>query len=41
MLAFNRLRIDPGDGCPAVEYRIEDDQVESRFPDSAASLPKG
>ena len=36
MLAFNRLRIDPGDGCPAVEYRIEDDQVDSRFLDRAA-----
>jgi hypothetical protein len=30
MLAFNRLRIDHGDGCPAVEYRIEDDHVHSR-----------
>jgi hypothetical protein len=36
MLAFNRLRIDPGDGCPAVEYRIEDDHVDSRVLDSAA-----
>ena len=23
MLAFNRLRIDPGNGSPAVDYRIE------------------
>jgi hypothetical protein len=36
MLAFNRLRIDPGDGCPAVEYRIEDDHVDRRVLDSAA-----
>ena len=30
MLAFNRLRIDPGDGFPAVDYRIENGFVESR-----------
>jgi hypothetical protein len=30
MLAFNRLRIDPGNGSPAVEYRIENGFVESR-----------
>ena len=36
MLAFNRLRIDPDDGCPAVEYRIDDDHVDSRVLDSAA-----
>src|SRR5690348_13879913 len=30
MLACNRLRIDPGNGSPAVEYRIEDEFVESR-----------
>ena len=30
MLAFNRLRIDPGNGSPAVDYRIEDGFVESR-----------
>ena len=35
MLAFNRLRIDPDDGCPAVEYRIDDDHVDSRVLDSA------
>jgi len=35
MLAFNRLRIDHGDGCPAVEYRIEDDHVHSRVLGSA------
>jgi hypothetical protein len=35
MLTFKRLRIDPGDGCPAVEYRIEDDHVDSRVLDSA------
>ena len=36
MLAFNRLRIDLSDGCPAVEYRIVDDHVDSRVLDSAA-----
>ena len=30
MLAFNRLRIDPGNGSPAVDYRIENGSVESR-----------
>ncbi len=30
MLACNRLRIDPGDGSPVLEYRIENDRVESR-----------
>ena len=30
MLAFNRLRIDPGNGSPAVDYRIENGFVESR-----------
>jgi hypothetical protein len=30
MLACNRLRIDPGNGSPAVDYRIEDGFVESR-----------
>ena len=30
MLACNRLRIDPGDGCPVLDYRIEKDRVESR-----------
>ena len=29
MLAFNRLRIDPGNGSPAVDYRIENGFVES------------
>jgi hypothetical protein len=29
MLACNRLRIDPGKGSPVVEYRIENDHVES------------
>src|SRR5262249_25742868 len=32
MLARNRLRIDPGDGSPAVDYRIENGFVESRTP---------
>lgn len=41
MLAFNRLRIDPGDGCPAVEYRIEDDRVESRVLDGATERSGG
>jgi hypothetical protein len=30
MLAFNRLRIDPGNGSPAVDYRIVNGFVESR-----------
>jgi hypothetical protein len=30
MLAFKRLRIDPGNGSPAVDYRIENGFVESR-----------
>lgn len=30
MLAFNRLRIDPGKGSPAVDYRIDNGFVESR-----------
>jgi hypothetical protein len=30
MLAFNRLRIDPGNGSPAVDYRIGNGFVESR-----------
>jgi len=30
MLAFNRLRIDPGNGSPAVDYRIENGFVETR-----------
>ena len=30
MLASNRLRIDPGNGRPAIDYRIENDFVESR-----------
>jgi len=30
MLACNRLRIDPGNGSPAVDYRIESGFVESR-----------
>ena len=30
MLAFNRLHIDPGNGFPAVDYRIENGFVESR-----------
>lgn len=31
MLECNRLRIDPGDGSPALDYRIENGCVESRF----------
>jgi hypothetical protein len=31
MLAFNRLRIDPGNGSPTVDYRIENGFVESRI----------
>jgi len=30
MLACNRLRIDPGNGSPSVDYRIESGFVESR-----------
>jgi hypothetical protein len=30
MLAFNRLRIDPGDGSAVVDYRIENGFVEKR-----------
>ena len=30
MLVFNRLRIDPANGSPAVDYRIENGFVESR-----------
>jgi hypothetical protein len=30
MLAFNRLRIDPGDGSTVVDYRIENGFVEKR-----------
>jgi hypothetical protein len=30
MLEFNRLRIDQGDGCTAIDYRIVDERVESR-----------
>jgi hypothetical protein len=29
MLAFNRLRVDSGDGSPVVDYRIENGSVES------------
>ena len=36
MLMCNRLRIDPGDSSPAVDYRIEDDRVESRILEGAA-----
>lgn len=35
MLACNRLRIDMGDGSPAVDYRIEDDRVECRILENA------
>jgi hypothetical protein len=36
MLACNRLRIDPGDGSPVVDYRIESGGVESRTLETAA-----
>jgi hypothetical protein len=36
MLTCKGLRVDPGDGCPAVEYQIEDDHVDSRVLDSSA-----
>jgi hypothetical protein len=35
MLACNRLRIDPCDGSPAVDYRIEDGCIESRTLETA------
>lgn len=38
MLACNRLRIDRGDGSPAVEYRIENDHVESRILEDSAEM---
>ena len=31
MLECNRLCIDPGDGSPALEYRVQDDHVECRI----------
>lgn len=37
MLAFNRLRIDPGNGSPAVDYRIENGLVESRAVETDAT----
>lgn len=37
MLACNRLRIDPGNGSPAVDYRIESGYVESRTLDPDAA----
>ena len=33
MLASNRLRIDPGNGSPAMDYRIEHGFVETRVLD--------
>ena len=33
MLAFNRLRVDPDDGSPAQDYRIENGHVEMRLVD--------
>ena len=33
MLAFNKLRIDPGNGCPVMDYLIQDDCVERRILD--------
>lgn len=33
MLAFNRLRVDPGNGSPAQDYRIENGHVEMRLVD--------
>ena len=41
ILTFNRLRIDLSDGCPAVEYRIADDHVDSRVLGSAAERSGG
>jgi hypothetical protein len=36
MLSCNRLCIDPCDGSPVVEYRIEDECIESRTLETAA-----
>jgi hypothetical protein len=36
MLECNRLRIDPYDGTPVADYRIEDGCVESRTLETAA-----
>src|ERR1700741_3215628 len=36
MLACNRLRIDPCDGSPVTEYRIESDHVASRTLETVA-----
>jgi hypothetical protein len=36
MLAFNKLRIDPGDGSPVVDYRIENGFVEKRTLETGA-----
>jgi hypothetical protein len=36
MLACTRLRIDPCDGSPVADYRIENDWVESRTLETAA-----
>jgi len=33
MLAFNRLRVDAGNGSPAQDYRIENGHVEMRVVD--------
>jgi hypothetical protein len=30
MLECNKLRVDPGNGCPALEYRVEGGSVECR-----------
>ena len=37
MLTFNRLRIDPGKGSPAVDYRIKNGFVESRIVETDAA----
>ena len=37
MLAFNRLRIDPGNGSQAVDYRIKKGFVESRTVETDAA----
>lgn len=38
MLVSNRLRIDPGNGIPAVEYRIENGFVETRTLETRSSV---
>ena len=38
MLACTMLRVDPYDGSPVLDYRIEDDHVESRILDPRTEI---